>query len=179
MAKTVHLIRHGQSTANVALEINPGVDPGVRDAPLTELGHHQVKQLRSAVESLTIDLVVTSPLTRTIQTTLGAFGGRPVPVVVEPLHREVLAYSSSQGRSPVELAGEFPALEFEHLEDPWWHHDPADPKAVLLETEEILMQRVNEFHRWLQARAEPTIAVVGHTCSSTVSAAIISETAKS
>jgi broad specificity phosphatase PhoE len=162
MTKTVHLIRHGQSIANVTLEVNPGVDPGVRDAPLTELGRQQVGELRSDVAALDFKLVVTSPLTRTIQTTLVAFAERPEPIIVEPLHREMLTYISSQGRSPRELAADFPTLEFDHLDDPWWHHDPADPEALFPETEDVLMARVNDFHRWLRARAESAIAVVGH-----------------
>jgi len=161
MTKRVHLIRHGQSLFNAAFAESP-VDPMIFDAPLSPLGHQQVATLRDTVRQLAADIVVTSPLTRAIQTTLGAFGLETAPVVVEALHRERVEHSCDVGRSPAELAVEFPRLAFAHLDDPWWHSDGSHPRAIVTEPEETLLSRVEAFRRWLGRRPEREIAVVGH-----------------
>src|SRR4051812_4510435 len=99
MTRTFHLIRHGQSTFNHAYELT-GVDPGHIDAPLTELGHAQVEDARRAMEGVPVDLVIVSPLTRALQTALGVFRGKDVPVLVTCKHRERLESSCDVGRSP-------------------------------------------------------------------------------
>ncbi len=72
MAKSLDLIRHGQSTFN-AIYAETGLDPFEEDARLTELGHRQVSATRATLAERNYDLVITSPLTRAIETTLGHF----------------------------------------------------------------------------------------------------------
>ena len=103
----VDLLRHGQSTFNEAYAAT-GVDPLHFDARLTELGRRQVAEARERLLSKSYDLVVTSPLTRAIETAVGVFGGRGIPIVVEHLHRERLESSCDVGRSAAELSAEFP-----------------------------------------------------------------------
>lgn len=157
MPESVYLIRHAQSTFN-AVHDSHGVDPGHRDAPLTPFGHEQVSAARRRVDGLTLDLVITSPLTRALQTCDGLFGARDVPVLVEPLLAEHLASSCDVGRSPAELAAEFPRWSFEHLDDPWWFVGSNDG----LEPLERLESRVQRFLSLLEWRSERTVAVVGH-----------------
>jgi broad specificity phosphatase PhoE len=157
MRKTIHLIRHGQSTFNVGYEAL-GVDPMLHDAPLSPLGYQQAAALRKTLAATSFDLVVTSPLTRALQTCLGIFDGRGIPYLVETLHREHRGSSCDIGRSPLELAKEFPAFTFDHLEDPWWYVDAAGGT----EPEDLLMARVSGFRDWLTSRSEQSIAVIGH-----------------
>ena len=77
MTKLVHLIRHGESTFNAAYQ-ETGADPIDFDAPLSPTGHRQVALRRAAFDALAVELVVTSPLTRAIETALGLFGPRAV-----------------------------------------------------------------------------------------------------
>ena len=68
--KTVHLVRHGQSTYNEAIS-GPGSwnEPNIFDAPLTKLGRNQATALGSFLAKLPKDAVwVTSPLTRAMET---------------------------------------------------------------------------------------------------------------
>ena len=68
--KTVHLVRHGQSTYNEAIS-GPGTwnEPNIFDAPLTKLGRNQATALGSFLAKLPKDAVwVTSPLTRAMET---------------------------------------------------------------------------------------------------------------
>lgn len=79
--KTLHLVRHGQGIHNVEGDKNykAYMNPDYFDAHLTPLGWQQVDNLRKHVQacglSKKIDLVITSPLLRTLQTAVGVFGG--------------------------------------------------------------------------------------------------------
>ena len=161
-ARTVHLIRHGQSLFNAAFDPATRLDPMLFDAPLTALGRRQAAALAGEARGLGAELVVTSPLTRAIETALAVFGPDHAPVRVEALHRERVEHSCDVGRSPAELAREFPAFAFDHLEDPWWHSDGSHPQAIVVEPEAVLLARVERFRAWLGARPERVIAVVGH-----------------
>lgn len=70
--KTVHLVRHGQSTWNAA-NAGPGSwdEPKMFDAALTELGRKQAKSLGPELSKIPRDAVwVSSPLTRALETCL-------------------------------------------------------------------------------------------------------------
>lgn len=167
-AKTIHFIRHAQSEHNARVLNAPDeeairMDPALRDAPLTPLGHRQALALGEEVAALhEVELVVTSPLTRAAQTTLAAFARHPAPRIVEQLHREHLDSFCDVGRSPDRLASDFPMLRFDHLDDPWWHVVPDHDGPFAREPLSALERRVAAFADWLAARPESTIAVVGH-----------------
>lgn len=157
-----HFIRHAQSLHNALAR--PGEpDPMVRDAPLTELGHEQARALGHEIGTgHGIDLVVITPFTRAIQTGLRAFAGCAAPRMIVDLHREHLDSYCDVGRSPADLARDFPDLVFDHLDNPWWYVDPTSAAPYEKEPQEVLLARVEAFSNWLKARPEETIAVVGH-----------------
>ncbi len=176
MSKLLHLIRHGESTFNAAYR-ETGQDPIDYDAPLSPTGHRQVAERRAAFDGLVVDLVVTSPLTRAIETALGLFGHRDVAILVEALHCERLGASCDIGRSPAALWADFPDLAFDHLDNPWWYADgigdtsfeiPATGRGgpigttFGLEPIDNLLTRIAAFRDWLHARPEQAIAAVGH-----------------
>lgn len=87
---TVYFIRHGQSVYNALDELkytmprgslHPCTDIRSVDAPLTLLGRKQALQARSKMNQQlqdskqTVDLVISSPLTRAIQTAMLIFNG--------------------------------------------------------------------------------------------------------
>jgi glucosyl-3-phosphoglycerate phosphatase len=160
--QTFHFIRHAQSVHN-ALSRPGGPDPMVRDAPLTELGHQQAAALGATLGAAPeVELVVVTPFTRAIQTALHAFAGAGAPRVIHDLHREHLDSYCDVGRSPADLARDFPMFAFDHLPDPWWHVDATSDAPYVREPHDVLMARVEGFAAWLRARPETTIAVVGH-----------------
>lgn len=164
MSKIVHCIRHGQSTFNAHFA-ETGCDPMHPDAPLTELGRRQAAERALELRQHSYELVVTSPLTRAIQTTLGIFGEHPAtpPILVECLHRESLESSCDVGRAPALLSQDFPHLAFDHLEEIWWHNvGEPDERGFVCEPAETLAERVRRFRGWLADRPEGLIAVVGH-----------------
>jgi broad specificity phosphatase PhoE len=164
MRKIIHCIRHGESTFNASYR-ETGIDPLHFDARLTPLGEEQVHQAARAVRDVPYELIVSSPLTRALQTTLGLFSEhRSADAIrVECLHRERLENSCDVGRAPAALLCEFPRWAFDHLDEIWWHDSgERDPRGFAIEPLAVLEERVRRFRDWLSARPETLIAVVGH-----------------
>jgi len=157
-------IRHGESTFNAAWRA-ASVDPLHFDAPLSPAGVLQVRKARRALEDMPVELVVTSPLTRALQTTAGLFDGhRHSPrIVVHALMRERVENSCDVGRRPSELAVDFPSLDLAHLDDVWWHADGIpDTRGICIEPSASVAARALQFKSYLRGRPERCIAVVGH-----------------
>ncbi|KAL5151347.1 Phosphoglycerate mutase-like protein 1 [Glycine soja] len=176
--KTIHLalptyktriqVRHGQGIHNVEgdKDYNAYMKPEYFDAHLTPLGWQEVDSLRKHVHDSglmkRIDLVIASPLLRTLQTAVGVFGGESytditdvLPLMVENAGNSSRAAISSLNCPPI-VAVE---LCREHLidsnEDTWW-------KADVRETKEELAARGRKFMNWLGTRKEKEIAIVTH-----------------
>lgn len=167
MAKTIRLIRHAQSAFNAAGVGPGGEDPMIFDAALSDLGHRQVAEARRCVADLACDLVVTTPLTRALQTCLGLFDGRRVPILVESQAREKLSHSCDVGRPPAALRSDFPDLSFDHLPECWWYAGPSHAGGtwdgvIRREPETHFLARVEGFRRLLHGRPETAVTVVGH-----------------
>ncbi len=160
MPDVIHLIRHAQSTFNLHYA-ETGIDPMHRDARLTDYGLAQVEAARATARGLAVEAVYVTPFTRALQTAHGLFGDS-VPMHVEPLHREHLYSSCDVGRSPTELALEFPHLSFDHLDDPWWHDGPEDERGIPVEPEPVFVARVETFRRWVRSLPLRRVAIVGH-----------------
>lgn len=138
-SKVLYLIRHGQSTFNAAYAAS-GIDPMLFDAPLSELGERQVAELNASLTAAEAEtdgeggggdggderrgnglmspmpeVVLTSPLTRALQTALGSFEGTGVPLEVLPDLREHLTESCDVGRPVRNLVADFPSVSFSTL----------------------------------------------------------------
>ncbi|XP_073270504.1 phosphoglycerate mutase-like protein 1 isoform X1 [Primulina huaijiensis] len=196
--KTIHLVRHAQGIHNVEGDKNYKVymSPEYFDAHLTQLGwrqlSYQVDNLRKHVHASglikKIDLVVTSPLLRTIQTAVGVFGGDgysdrmdivPLmvanagnsdrdaissldcpPIVAAELCREHLGvHPCDKRRSVSEYQYLFPAVDFSLMES----DEDILWKADVRETKEEVAARGMTFMKWLFTRKEKEIAVVSHS----------------
>ncbi len=155
----IYLIRHGQSEFNAAP--HHGADPMIFDAPLTDLGKSQADQVRIDIADLGIRHVISSPLTRAIQTALRIFDGI-APITIEPTHREWLTHSCDVGSPPEKLAQAFPMLGFGHLDDHWWHNGPTNENDVPVEPEQVFHDRVRDFTTVLAAAETRPVAIVGH-----------------
>ncbi|CAN8253589.1 unnamed protein product [Cochlearia groenlandica] len=189
--KTIHLVRHAQGIHNVAGDKDHSAysSEDYFDAQLTPLGWQQVDNLRNHVRSTQllnkIELVIVSPLLRTIQTAVGAFGGdggdvavplmvtnagksdRPAisslnspPFLAVELCRETMGdHPCDRRRSVTEYKSLFPAIDFSAIEsdkDVLWKPSPR-------ETLEEVAARGVEFINWLWTRKEKEIAIVSHS----------------
>ena len=116
MTPVIHIIRHGQALHNVAH------DYPHRDPPLTHAGYKAAKKIE--LSSLP-DLIVISPMTRTIQTALYAFPSifDSVPFQTEvqiwPDLREAHDAECNKGVSRAEMVTKFPQLSFAGCPDEW------------------------------------------------------------
>lgn len=156
----VYLIRHGQSEFNAA-HTQGGPDPMIWDAPLTALGRKQARQARENIADLGIQQVLTTPLTRAIQTAKLIFDG-VAPITIIPDHRELLTHSCDVGVSPAVLRNQFPELSFDGLPDIWWHQGLENNDGVPVEPHDIFLNRIDAFADLIATMSNRPLAIVGH-----------------
>lgn len=156
----IYFIRHGQSEFNV-LHKKGSSDPMIFDAPLTALGRKQAVDARALVADLGIKQVITSPLTRAVQTALRIFDG-VAPITVSPDHRELLIHSCDVGRPPEDLQRDFPDLPFAHLQTTWWHQGTENGDGIAEEPDDVFLQRIKDFDHSLTKFTDRPVAIVGH-----------------
>eukprot|EP00960_Hanusia_phi_P036802 752535-Hanusia_phi.AAC.1 len=141
--KNVLFIRHGVTEMNEYLRSVPYgskdfVDPGMRDTRLTETGQEQARELSKAMKEQldrwnsmeeTLDLIVSSPLSRALDTAQLIFSDdafKPVPRLVNPLVRERMWLSSDVGTPMSQLRSAYPSWEFGKMEEVWWYTTEED-----------------------------------------------------
>ncbi|CAM0908046.1 unnamed protein product [Alopecurus aequalis] len=191
--KTIYLVRHAQGVHNVEGEKDPRnyMSPALLDAHLTPLGWSQVDYLREHVAKCglakKIDLVIVSPLLRTLQTAVGVFGGgnctdgvSASPLMVEgagqsgrpaisslncPPFLAVEACRENAGLYPCDKRSSitkqrtlFPAIDFSLIEN-----DEDVLWGPVREANESVAARGMKFIDWLWTREEKEIAIVSHS----------------
>ena len=132
--KTLYIIRHGVTEMNVALAAKRWGSKGFKDqmlwdTVLTPEGQKQAADLNKAIKRMVlpgeIQTIVSSPLTRALQTAELAFEGwEGTPRVVCPLLRERLYLSSDVGVRRSTLTPRFPTWDLSELgtnDEPWWY----------------------------------------------------------
>jgi broad specificity phosphatase PhoE len=175
----VLLVRHGESTWNVVRrqgeEVRFTPEGIIPDSPLTELGVQQSKEAGLNLADSDISLIVSSPLTRCLQTAENALKDHPswstARRVVLANIAEMMTDSCDVGSSPAKLQEEFPEWDFSHLPEHWWWGGLSAEDTIkamcspqgMEETEEDVMKRVEAMKQWLHAQPERTIVVFGHS----------------
>ncbi|XP_048554193.1 phosphoglycerate mutase-like protein 1 [Triticum urartu] len=192
--KTIYLVRHAQGVHNVEGEKDFAAykSHALLDAQLTPLGWSQVDTLREHVTksglAKKIELVIVSPLLRTMQTAVGVFGGgnytdgaSASPLMVEgagnsgrqPISslncppflaveacREHLGVHPCDKRSSVtKYRTLFPAIDFSLIEN----DEDVLWEPDVRETNESVALRGMKFFDWLWTREEKEIAIVSHS----------------
>lgn len=169
--KIVHLIRHGHTTYQDGPLRTKSGKPF--DVILSPRGILQASDLREKILCLGAEVILTSPLTRALQTLQKAIDLTQIPegakIEVSHLHTEHVRNSGDVGRPTSMLSREFPMLSFTGIEEVWWfspRRAPNDPVKGIFQTGETmdhLRKRVGIFRRYLLSRPETTIAVIGHS----------------
>ena len=164
MSKILHLIRHGHSLHNELFH-KMGVQafriPLTIDSPLTNEGHLQSIELgQSWQNKKDIELVLVSPLTRTLETCMNIFGDTEIPIISQEFLREYpIGEDTCNKRSSLTLLkNRFPKIEFQLDvdQDTLWREDY---RENMIELE----QRLEKMITYLQKRSEKNIAIVGHS----------------
>ena len=153
------LVRHGQSEFNAAFTLTR-VDPGIPDPVLTSIGHAQASAAADQLRASGIRLLIASPYTRTLQTAAIIAELLDLPIEIDARVRERAAFHCDIGTPRGLLATRFPALRFDHLDDPWWHDHLGIGRA---ETEGELDTRAGDFRDSMRRRTDwRDVAVVTH-----------------
>ena len=166
--KRVLLARHGEGHHNVAgqRDVKNYRLWEYQDARLTERGRRQAAALgghleRSGLVS-EVDLVVVTPLSRSIETATTAMGtrGPSVPFVCHEGPREILGPNPcDKRRSLSELRADFPHVDFALVRG---GEEDALFDEARREPEEAIARRAWDFLDWLSRRPERTFLVVTH-----------------
>ena len=174
--KILHLMRHGVTEMNEHLHkvgYPPPKDPMMWDTVLTSDGRHGASKKRREVSKLNPQpqILLVSPLTRTLQTADLAFEDYKGPRQVEVGLRERLYLSSDVGSTPDFLNSTFPHYDFSSLQQRTWWYDPlglTEPRPAsikveqLMEPEDIFKRRCEDLRVNLASRSEEVIAIVSH-----------------
>lgn len=165
--KIIHIVRHAQGYHNVNKEYRE-----IRhlDARLTDHGLQQCAGLASKAPSLPENaMVVTSTMTRCIQTALCSFPNVKRFLAHESI-RETVNFACDQRRVISELQQDHPKVDFSHVKvhkDELWNsydmmlgHDHSGHResAQLYKVAE----RGREFLHWLKGREETEVVVCSH-----------------
>jgi broad specificity phosphatase PhoE len=187
-------VRHAQGIHNVAGEkdFKAYMSHDLFDAQLTPLGWSQVDGLREHVKksglAKKIELVITSPLLRTMQTAVGVFGGEnytdgvsaaplmvenaghsgrpavsslncPPFLAVETCREHLGVHPCDKRRSITEYRPLFPAIDFSLIEN----DEDVLWEPDVREANESVALRGMKFIDWLWTREEKEIAIVSHS----------------
>ncbi|KAK6543410.1 hypothetical protein TWF694_000157 [Orbilia ellipsospora] len=144
----VHIIRHGQALHN----IERGYPH--RDSPLTTAGHLATKSIDLPAIP---DLIIISPMSRTIQTAMNIFSGilDTVKVQIWPDLRESHDANCNKGLSRTELAAKFPRFDFGECQEEW-DYPPHTVEGATIRAERV-RRRLKEL-----SKVYINIAIITH-----------------
>lgn len=163
--KNLYCIRHGLSEHNLnyfKYGVSTFYDPKYTDTSLVSEGYKQVQELRNTWKELsTIELVIVSPLRRTLQTASELFRGYNIPILVlEGVREYPMGKQTCNKRSNKDvLIKNYPQMNFDNLQtnsdELWLPHRE--------ETLEELNYRILNFIKFIKSRPETNIALVNHS----------------
>ena len=164
MSKNLYLIRHGHSLHNELFHkigLQAFRIPESIDSPLTGEGHLQSIELGQYWKKKSeIELVLVSPLMRTLETAMNIFGDTDIPMIsLEFLREYPIGEDTCNKRSSLtSIKNKFPKIQFNLVSDGDTLWTP-DYRENINELE----QRLDEMIKYLQNRKEKNIAIVGHS----------------
>ncbi|KAF5563549.1 histidine phosphatase superfamily clade-1 [Fusarium napiforme] len=162
MPQIIHLVRHGQAVHNLGEANNI-----LPDTDLTALGQEQARSLISKYPELAnVDLIVSSPMRRTLQTTLLGFSSQlqhGLQIVVLPEVQEVSDLNCDTGSDLSVIKEEFKQepVDFNLVEPGWQVKEGKTKWAPVVGN---ILERARAARQWLSERPESEIVVVTHGC---------------
>jgi broad specificity phosphatase PhoE len=189
--KILHVIRHAEGYHNVNESYRQMEN---LDARLTPKGIEQCRSLNTEIQQAesgnladlasNLELIVTSPLTRCIETTLLSLdsvitkatnknSNKEIPIVAHESIRETVNFNCDRRRPISKVAIEYPSIDFSHIPtdhdhvwatyvdklgcDETWT-DCRDSAAL-----HVVADRGREFFQWLRDRPEQHVAICTHS----------------
>lgn len=157
--KKLFCIRHGRALHNDEfLKHGEKAYRNLINTPLVDVGINQAKDLNKNWEKLKeIDLVLVSPLKRTIQTANNIFENNDIPIIaIDSIQEFPLGFHRCNKREcKKDLINLYPNIDFSNLnENSDWSDD--------FEAEDNLIKRIDQMKDFLKTRKEKNIAIVSH-----------------
>lgn len=156
--KSVYFIRHGQATHNVGFDLHGEsayLSEEYINAPLTTKGIDQAQRARTELKNNEIELIFTSPLQRTIETTMNIFqedGVIGVPVIALDELREIdQTHPCNRRENKTVIAAKYPMINVDRLTESDEYYSATLPE-----------DRYERLQRILMEAKEKQIAVVSH-----------------
>jgi broad specificity phosphatase PhoE len=165
--KVIHFVRHAEGFHNVAGKQDPlfgYLREDLVDAKLTDLGIKQCQQLSEKSKKIVknAELLVISPLNRTLQTSLYSFpfllGTNPW-VVMDEVREQTGLHPCDRRESITTKKAAFPQFDFTNIID---DEDPLYDLYNMREPHHKVAERAKKFLSWLKEREENEIIVVAH-----------------
>lgn len=149
--RIIYFVRHGRTEWNDQLRYQ-----GAVDIPLNEDGRMQARKAALRFSSADIDAVISSPLSRAVETAeyIASFH-KELKVESTPLLTEV-DFGKWEGRTVPEIKAEYADVFAA------WRNDPLNVAAPGGESMDSLYERCGLFAEQLLARHERRTVVVGH-----------------
>ena len=157
--KTIHFIRHGEASHNVGFEKDGEAAYFSKDyinSWLTEKGIKQCKMVQNefAKNNVKIDIIYTSPLQRTLETTINIFEQyQDVPIIaLDELREDNYYHPPNMRETRDEIGKRFPKIVLDRITDKdEWYGKPFPEDRYL------------KLNKILNATSQSNIAVVSHS----------------
>jgi broad specificity phosphatase PhoE len=165
--KTLYFIRHGTALHNLLFwDIGDKAYTTYRDTPLVQKGFEEAYELGKTWEELkNIELVLVSPLTRTLQTQTNIFGENRTATLKHILALDCLVEHPlganeicNRRKDKSMLKINFPWVNFDLIKDEKFKW------GKIVEKEDELGERLEELKKFIRSRNEKKIAIVAHSC---------------
>ena len=164
MSKLLYLIRHGLAKHNenfLKYGEETFFDPKYVDTHLIEEGIQQSLQLGETWQNIDdIELVLVSPLYRTLETATNIFKNKDVPIIsLEELREYPIGEHTCNKRTSKDiLKNDFSHINFDNIKgkDYLWTPDKGEEISSL-------EKRIDNIKKYIKSRKEKTICIVSHT----------------
>lgn len=165
MTKLLYCIRHGTALHNINFrKIGRKAYTDFKDTPLIDKGKMEAVQLGIDWKKLfSVELILVSPLSRTLDTAKYIFQDHPnVPVIAldELMEHPQAEELCNQRFDKTKLVNRYPNIDFSHISDNpkiYWSNRHIHKKELV-----NLDNRINIFKEFVRKRPEKTIAIVSH-----------------
>jgi broad specificity phosphatase PhoE len=165
--KIVHFVRHAEGHHNVAGRLDPAfgyLQESLEDAKLTDEGIKQCEALSEIAEEKVknVELIIVSPLNRTIQTAKFTFpyliGKIPV-IAVENIRETTGLHPCDRRLSIKEHKQQYDFVNFDEIVH---NEDHLYNQYIFREPQPHVVERGRMFVEWLKNRPEKEVIIVSH-----------------
>lgn len=161
--KNIYFIRHGEATHNVDFKLRGDkayFDEKHIDSILTDKGINDAIYFKNNFININeIDLVLVSPLTRTIMTALNIFDNKKI-ICIEDLREYPMGiHPVNKRKKKSKLKSIYKNINFSEINEDDIYFNDGNKESI-----NNLKKRINNFKDYIKNRDEKNIAVVSH-CS--------------